>query len=156
MNLEFVNDKRYLGVRNLILHHSLFNFDFMFGEVSDTLIPLDRETIRRTLPVYGHRHGLPDRQPRFFEKSATPDIYAAIRASASMPMLSPMVQVEACPCLDGGVSLSIPYQRPLEEGYGKVVVVTTGSTGTGSRGSPPPWGGCTPGPTGSTPSWYGP
>ena len=46
VNLEFVNDKRYLGVRNLILHHSLFNFDFMFGEVSDTLIPLDRKTIR--------------------------------------------------------------------------------------------------------------
>ena len=126
VNLEFVNDKRYLGVRNLILHHSLFNFDFMFGEVSDTLIPLDRKAIREnpcrfTAVATDCLTG----QPLFFEKSATPDIYRAIRASASMPLLSPMVQVEGTPCLDGGVSLSIPYQRPLEEGYGKVVVVTT-------------------------------
>ena len=36
-----------------------------------------------------------------------------------------MVMVEGEPCLDGGLSVSIPYRRPLEEGYDKVVVVTT-------------------------------
>lgn len=141
VNLEFVNDKRYLGVRNLILHHSLFNFDFMFGEVSDTLIPLDRKAIREnpcqfTAVATDCLTG----QPLFFEKSATPDIYRAIRASASMPLLSPMVQVEGAPCLDGGVSLSIPYQRPLEEGYGKVVVVTTREHGYRKPPVPPTMG----------------
>ena len=48
INLEYVNDKRYLGVRNLLLHRSIFNFDFMFGELSDHLIPLDREAVRTT------------------------------------------------------------------------------------------------------------
>ena len=43
INLDFVNDKRYLGVRNLIFHKSIFNFDFLFNEVSDTLLPLDRK-----------------------------------------------------------------------------------------------------------------
>ena len=141
VNLEFVNDKRYLGVRNLILHHSLFNFDFMFGEVSDTLIPLDRKTIRENPCQFtAIATDCLTGQPRFFEKSATPDIYAAIRASASMPMLSPMVQVEGTPCLDGGVSLSIPYERPLEEGYGKVVVVTTREHGYRKPGVSPTMG----------------
>ena len=126
INLDYVNDKRYLGVRNLLLHRSIFNFDFMFGELSDHLIPLDREAVRTTPCQFTAvatdcRTG----QTVYFEKSATPDIYQAIRASASMPLLAPMVPVEGRPCLDGGVSTSIPFQRPLEEGYRKVVVLTT-------------------------------
>ena len=126
INLEYVNDKRYLGVRNLLLHRSIFNFDFMFGELSDHLIPLDREAVRTTpcrftAVATDCRTG----QTVYFEKSATPDIYQAIRASASMPLLAPMVPVEGRPCLDGGVSPAIPCQRPLEEGYRKVVVLTT-------------------------------
>lgn len=126
VNLNFVNDKRYLGVRNLLLHRSLFNFDFLFGEICDTLVPMDRETFehspcRFTAVSTNCLTG----EPVFSEKSACTDIYAAIRASASLPLLAPMVMVEGAPCLDGGVSLSIPYMRALEEGYDKVVVVTT-------------------------------
>ena len=61
----------------------------------------------------------------YYEKSELRDIYPAIRASASLPLMAPMVLVDGVPCLDGGVSLSIPYQRALEEGFDKVVVVTT-------------------------------
>ena len=64
-------------------------------------------------------------QPAYWEKHRCEDIYGAIRASASMPLLSPTVEVEGTPCVDGGVSVSIPYRKPLEEGYGKVVVITT-------------------------------
>ena len=126
VNLNFVNDKRYLGLRNLLLHRSLFNFDFLFGEICDTLVPMDREAFehspcRFTAVSTNCLTG----EPVFSEKGACTDIYAAIRASASLPLLAPMVQVEGVPCLDGGVSLSIPYMRALEEGYDKVVVVTT-------------------------------
>ena len=48
-----------------------------------------------------------------------PDVYKR------QPLLSPTVEVEGIPCVDGGVSVSIPYRKPLEEGYGKVVVITT-------------------------------
>lgn len=126
INLKYVNDKRYLGMRNLLLHRSIFNFDFLFGEICDTLVPMDREAFqsapcRFTAVSTNCLTG----QPVFSEKSGAGDIYAAIRASASLPLLAPMVPVEGAPCLDGGVSLSIPYMRALEEGYGKVVVVTT-------------------------------
>ena len=43
ITLDYVNDKRYMGLNNLIFHKSIFNFDFLFGEISDTLVPLDRE-----------------------------------------------------------------------------------------------------------------
>ena len=90
------------------------------------MLPLDREEFARsemefTAVTTDCRTG----QPAYWEKHRCGDIYGAIRASASMPMLSPMVEVEGIPCVDGGVSVSIPYRKPLEEGYGKVVVITT-------------------------------
>ena len=126
VNLDFVNDKRYLGLGNLIFKKSIFNFDFLFGEISDSLLPLDREEFARsemefTAVTTDCRTG----QPAYWEKHRCGDIYGAIRASASMPLLSPTVEVEGIPCVDGGVSVSIPYRKPLEEGYGKVVVITT-------------------------------
>ncbi len=126
INLEYVNDPRYMGMRSLIRHRSIFNFDFLFGEISDTLVPLDREAFIQspcqfTAVAANCRSG----QAEYFEKSTAGDIYAAIRASASLPLLSPIVQVEGQPYLDGGLAVSVPYGKPLEEGYGKVVVVTT-------------------------------
>ena len=126
INLDYVNDKRYMGLNNLIFHKSIFNFDFLFGEISDTLVPLDREAFAKspcafTAVATDCRTGL----PLYAEKHSCADIDGAVRASASMPLLSPMVMVEGTPCLDGGVSVSIPFEKPLEEGYDKVVVVTT-------------------------------
>lgn len=126
VNLDYVNDKRYLGVRNLILHKSIFNFDFLFGEVCDTLVPLDRETFHSSPCQFtAVAANCLTGKAEYFEKSACSDIYGAIRASASMPLLAPMVSVEGIPCLDGGVSVSIPYQKAIDEGYDKILVITT-------------------------------
>lgn len=126
VNLNFVNDKRYLGMRNLLLHRSLFNFDFLFGEISDTLIPMDFEAFENSPCQFtAVSTNCLTGEPLFSKKGQCSDIFAAVRASASMPLMAPMVMVDGVPCLDGGVSLSIPYQRALDEGYDKVVVITT-------------------------------
>ena len=39
VNLDFVNDKRYLGLGNLIFKKSIFNFDFLFGEIPTLCCP---------------------------------------------------------------------------------------------------------------------
>lgn len=126
INLNYVNDKRYMGVRNLILHKSIFNFDFMFGELSDKLVPLDKTALMNSPCNFtAVATNCITGKPEFFEKNNCGDIYAAIRASASLPLLAPMVSVDGVPCLDGGVSVSIPYQRAIDEGYDKILVVTT-------------------------------
>ena len=126
VNLGYVNDKRYLGMGNLLRRKGIFNFDFLFGEICETLVPLDKNALLAspmefTAVVTNCLTG----EPVYCEKNHCEDIYAAIRASASMPLLSPMVQVEGVPCLDGGVSVSIPYQKAIDEGYDKILVVTT-------------------------------
>ena len=137
VNLSFVNDKRYLGVGNLLKRKGIFNFDFLFEEVCTTLVPLDKEALLASpMEFTAVATNCLTGEPMYFEKSRCEDIYAAIRASASMPLLSPMVQVEGVPCLDGGVSVSIPYQKAIDEGYDKILVVTTREHGY--RKSPTP------------------
>lgn len=126
VNLDYVNDKRYLGIRSLLLHKSIFNFDFLFGEISKELLPFDWDAFENSPCEFtAVATNCVTGRPMYCEKSSCSDIYAAVRASASMPLLAPMVTVEGAPCLDGGVSVSIPYQKALDEGYEKIVVVTT-------------------------------
>lgn len=126
VNLDFVRDKRYLGLGNLVRRHSVFNFDFLFGEVSDTLVPLDRAAFdssdqRFVAVATDVRSG----EAVYFDKATCGDIMMACRASASMPLLAPIVEVDGIPCLDGGVSVSVPVDWALEQGYEKVVLVLT-------------------------------
>lgn len=51
------------------------------------------------------------------------------RASSSMPLLAPMVNVDGNVYLDGGIADSIPIKRALEVGNEKIVVVLTRNPG---------------------------
>ncbi|EFC94235.1 hypothetical protein CLOSTHATH_07598, partial [Hungatella hathewayi DSM 13479] len=44
VDLDYVNDKRFMSFRSMVKNRSIFNFDFLFGELSETLIPFDFET----------------------------------------------------------------------------------------------------------------
>ena len=43
VDLDYVNDKRFMSFRSMVKNRSIFNFDFLFGELSETLIPFDFE-----------------------------------------------------------------------------------------------------------------
>ena len=45
VNLDYANDPRYMGAGHLLKEFSYFNFDFLLGEVSETLNPLDFNTL---------------------------------------------------------------------------------------------------------------
>ena len=130
VNLRFVNDKRYLGLENLLRDHSIFNFDFLFGEVSQTLEPLD----------YGALEASDQRTVAFstdvrtgesvaHEKGVSEDFLLGCRASCSMPLLSPIVWVDGHLSMDGAVAQSIPLPWALQEGYERIVLVLTRQEG---------------------------
>lgn len=130
VNLRFVNDKRYLGLGNLLKNRSIFNFDFLFGEVSQVLEPLDYEALEAS----------PQRTVAFstdvrtgksvaHEKGVSEDFLMGCRASCSMPLLSPIVHVDGHLSMDGAVAQSIPLPWALREGYEKIVLVLTRQDG---------------------------
>lgn len=124
INLRFLHDKRYLSFRNMVKNRQVFNFDFVFGELSRSLVPFDWEAFcaspQRFVAVATRcRTG----KPEYFEKGICKDMAAAVAASSSMPLLSKMVLVEGKKYLDGGLSMPIPYERAMKEDYEKVVLV---------------------------------
>lgn len=126
INTEYLHDKRYLSLRNMLKNREIFNFDFLFGELSTNLIPFDFETFEHSPQRF---EAVATRcktgKPEFFEKGRCSDIYKAVQASSSMPVLSKMITLDGKQYLDGGISLPIAYNRAFEEGYEKVVVVLT-------------------------------
>ena len=60
-----------------------------------------------------------------FEKGKTGKILAGVRASATMPFISPMVPIGEGLFLDGGCACKIPYQWALQNGYEKILVIRT-------------------------------
>lgn len=124
VNMNYVHDKRYLSLGNMFRRHELVDFDFVFGELSSTLIPFDWEAFeasgqRFVVAATRCRTG----QPEYFEKGVCTDLTAAVAASSSLPLVSRMVTVEGKKYLDGGLSMPIPYIKAMEEGYEKVVLV---------------------------------
>lgn len=130
VTMDYVHDKRYLSFRNMVKNRSIFNFDFLFGEISTDLVPFDSDAFfnspqRYTAVATRCKTG----RPEFFEKEKCDDILKAVQASSSMPVLSRMVTVEGRKYLDGGISMPIAYDKAMEEGYKKVVLVLTREQG---------------------------
>lgn len=126
VNTEYLHDKRYMSFRNMLKNRLIFNFDFLFGELSTELVPFDFEVFEQSpqrFEVVATR--CKTGQPVFFEKGVCTEMYEAVQASCSMPVLSKMIAVEGKKYLDGGISLPIAYRRALDLGYEKVVVVLT-------------------------------
>ncbi len=124
--LRYRHDPRYFGIGAFFRNGSPFGFDFMFGELSRTLDPLDMERFmrpeRRFLAV---ATDCLTGKPEYFEKGICADIMLATRASSTMPYISKMVSVGGRPYLDGGCSCKIPYQWALDEGFTSIVVIKT-------------------------------
>jgi predicted patatin/cPLA2 family phospholipase len=131
--VDLVADPRYAGWRNVLRERSWFGMDFIFRTLPDDLAPFDYDGFKaspRTLvtavtdcatgaPRYYDQH---DRDPRWY-------VQTLLRASCSLPILSPPVLVEGDPCVDGGVSDSIPVARAVEDGNARTVVVLTRNAG---------------------------
>ena len=125
INLGYRHDRRYMGPRTLARNRGVVGFDFLLSEVEEE-IPFNRERFedpnrRFLVTVTNCETG----QVRYCEKGITPDFQKAVQASASMPFVSDMVEVDGVPCLDGGCAVKIPYRWALDNGFEKILVVRT-------------------------------
>lgn len=126
VNINFARDKRYYGIRQLIKKRNIFNFEFLFNKISDIYLPLDRRTFENSPCEFTAGTTCCETgETVYFKKSNRKDIYNAIIAGSSMPLVSDMVKINGKNYLDGGISVAVPYQKAIDEGYDKIVIVTT-------------------------------
>lgn len=126
-NTQFCADKRYSGIGVLLREGNIYSTPFCYGEVPLKHDLFDFDTYSKNpmefwlvctdiisgKPVYHRYDGWEDHG------------FDWIRASASMPMVSQIVEINGIKMLDGGISDSVPVRYFESIGYDRNVVVLT-------------------------------
>ena len=126
-NAKYCADKRYSGLGVLLREGSLLSKSFCYEELPTKLDPFDFETYKNNpmefylvcidvetgKPVYHQYEGWEDHGFEWF------------RATTSMPLAFPIVEIDGRKLLDGGVADSVPVQFFERVGYDRNVVILT-------------------------------
>lgn len=126
VNVNYLDDKRYMGVSSLLRTGDLFGADMLYRIIPDELCPIDYQAFadnesRLYAVVTNCETGQAEYIP--IKDLKTDLIY--VRASASLPIVSRMVEAGGKKYLDGGVSDSIPIKKSIADGNRKNVLVLT-------------------------------
>ena len=121
----------YYGLRDFVKERSVMNMDLIFDKYPNELIPFDFDTyfnseIECELVT---TNCLTGKAEYMTERSDRERLLKVCRASCSMPLLTPIVNVDDVPYLDGGLADSVPIRRAQEIGNEKIVVILTKNAG---------------------------
>lgn len=127
---DYIDDPRFCSMKSLLTTGDLFGAKLNYDLVPRQLDPLDNETFlksgaRFTAVVTDVETGRPVYIPI---RDMFGDI-EAVRASASLPLISNMVVYKGRKYLDGGVSDSIPIRKAIADGHDRNVLVLTQAPG---------------------------
>lgn len=120
-------ERHYLGLRNLLRHHSIMDMDLLYHELPESIWPYDYEAYKAN-PMRVESVAtdcLTGEAVYLEEKESAERIIDIVRASSSLPFACPIAHVDGHPMLDGGIADSIPLQRAMNQGYEHAVVVLT-------------------------------
>ncbi len=131
--VDYVVDKRFSGLKNIIKEKTYFGMDFLFDVLPNKLAPFDYKTFHNSStvfkvgvtdcktgkPIYLRHH---DFDPHIFMEKV-------LRASSSLPLISKPVDIDGRKYLDGGISDPIPIEKSVQDGNRYNVVVLTRNAG---------------------------
>ena len=121
----------YYGVRKFIKEKSLMNMDMIFDIYPKQIYPFDFDTyFRSEMNCELVTTNCVTGKAEYMDEAQDPDRLMKIcRASSSMPLLCPIVNIDGIPYLDGGLADSIPIRRAMDIGNEKIIVVLTRNRG---------------------------
>ncbi len=114
-------------VWTLFHEHSLMDMEKIFNTYAYETYPFDFDTyftspIQADLVVTncitGKAEYMDNREDR-------DELLKILRASCSLPLISPAVELQGMPYMDGGIADSIPVRRAMSRGYKKNVIILT-------------------------------
>lgn len=126
-NLRFCRDKRYCSVYSLIRTGDMFGAEFCYHTMPDELDIFDyNEYNKNPMEFYVVCTDVETGKP-VYKRLNTLDSEKLewIRASASMPLASRIVNINGRKLLDGGISDSIPLGFMERHGYDRNIVILT-------------------------------
>lgn len=126
-NTKYCNDKRYCGYSSLFKTGDIYGAKFCYHEIPQKLDMFDFKAFcENPMEFYVVCTDVITGKPIY--KKCDMDFDGClewIRASASMPLVSHIVEIDGLKMLDGGISDSIPIKYFESIGYDKNVVILT-------------------------------
>ncbi len=126
-NLRYCNDPRYVSFRSLITTGSVYGVKFCYDELPNRLDVYDYEAcINNPMEFYVGATDVETGKAVYHRcTDCRENDLLWMRASASMPLVAPIVEVDGYKLLDGGMADSIPLKFMEGTGYKRNVVVLT-------------------------------
>lgn len=126
-NTRFCKEPRYASFRSLLKTGDLYGAEFCYRELPNKLDIFDIETFKNSkMEFYVVCTDINTGKP-VYKKCETGDEKDIqwMCASASMPVVSRIVEIDGYQLLDGGISDSIPIRQFERMGYHKNIIILT-------------------------------
>lgn len=128
-NKKYCNDKRFASFRSWLKTGDLYGADFCYYELPEKLDIFDNDTyMANPMEFYVVCTDVETGKPVYHRcDTAVGKEVEWIRASASIPLLSNVVEIGDYKLLDGGIADAVPLQYFQSIGYDRNVVILTRS-----------------------------
>lgn len=126
-NIKYAKDDRYCSIKSLIKTGDIFGAEFCYDTLPNVLDPFDTEAFEesRTSFYVVATDVLTGKAVYHRINSIDKEAMEWIRASASMPLVSNIVQIQDGYYLDGGIADSIPVKAFEKLGFDYNITVLT-------------------------------
>ena len=130
-NIDLLEKYQYIGLKYLLKKRNIMDFDLLFQEFPEHILPYDYESYFSSPERYEMvtTNCVTGEANYFEEKQDKGRVIDIVRASSSLPFVCPIAYVDDVPMLDGGIVDSIPLMRARNEGFTHNVVVLTRNHG---------------------------
>ena len=124
--LKYVSDPRFMSLRSWLKTGDVVGADFCYHELPDKLDVYDHEGfLRNPTPYWVVCTDVETGKAEYVRLTDMHGQIEYLRASASLPYFSRVVEMDGRKFLDGGCADSIPVEAFRRMGYGRNVVVLT-------------------------------
>ena len=126
-NRRFANEKRYMSIYSLITTGNVVGTDFAYNILPNKLEVFDYDAFEKSpVAYYVTCSNVETGKAEYIQcKSLRGKNMDYLRASASLPYVSQIVEIDGKKYLDGGICDSIPLKAFQDMGYEKNLVVLT-------------------------------
>ena len=137
-NIDLMEKYNYIGFKYLLTQRCIMDFKLLFEDFPEKIIPYDYEAYFSNPDrfVMVTTNCITGKAEYFEEKRSSERVMDIVRASSSLPFVSPVTYVDGIPMLDGGIVDSIPVEYAMSQGFTKLVVILTRNKGYRKKDRP--------------------
>ncbi len=123
---KYCTDERFMSMKSFLKTGNVVGTQFCYHDLPEKLDPFDYEAFRKSgIRFYVGCSNLVTGKPEYFPITDMKEQIDLVRASASLPLLSQIVDYQGMKLLDGGCTDSIPVRAFRKMGYEKNLVILT-------------------------------